>query len=98
MSSAIEKHIGKLGMRAYDKVTGLEGVITCVCFDLYGCVQATINPGKKSDGSLIDPTWFDVARISIVDDTPVMDRPDFDRGYIAEGKKGAAEKSVPSQA
>lgn len=66
-----------LGKRGRDKVTGAEGVITSVVFDLYGCVQMTLVPGKGPDGKLQDANWFDAHRIEIIDHNPVMPRPTF---------------------
>ena len=86
--NTIETHISKLGMTGIDKVTKLEGVITSLNFDLYGCVQYLLTPKAKDDGTTPDSHWYDVTRVTITDQTPVMDIPDFDAGYIAEGKKG----------
>lgn len=98
MESAVNRHLDLLGKRGRDKVTGITGVLTCVCFDLYGCVQVTINPGTKADGTLNEPTWFDVSRIEVLTESRVMSVPDFDKGYIAEGNKGPESKPVPLQA
>lgn len=92
--SEINHHLGQLGKRGRDKVTGFSGVITSIGFDLYGCVQAVINGGLKTDGSFSDQIWFDVNRIEIIDHTPVMEQPNFESGRVAEGKKGAAEKPM----
>lgn len=91
----IHQHIDLLGYRVEDKVTGLKGVVTSVTFDLYGCVQAIVNPGMGADGKQGEPAWFDVARLVITSHTRVMDLPDYDAGYIAEGRKGPAEKPFP---
>lgn len=87
-----EKHLSYLGFRGKDKVTGLEGVITSVSFDLFGCVMATLNPGLDKDGKQRDSHWFDIARLSITSDAPVMSQPDFVVGPQAEGRQGAADK------
>ena len=89
------KHIDLLGLKAEDLVTGYSGVISSVCFDLYGCVQGALTPPINEKGELKDGRWFDVARLKITDNEPVMKRPDFSEGYIAEGKKGCADKPVP---
>jgi hypothetical protein len=81
-----------LGMKVEDKVTGFKGVVTSISFDLYGCVQALINPGADKDGKLRDQSWFDIGRLILLGTTPVMDRPDFQLERIIEGKKGPAEK------
>jgi hypothetical protein len=88
----VQNHLKLLGMKAEDKVTGFKGVVTSVSFDLYGCVQAIINPGADKDGKLMDQTWFDIARLTITSEEPVMARPNFEHGPQAEGKQGAAEK------
>lgn len=89
---SVTVHLELLGMKAEDKVTGFKGVITSVSFDLYGCVQALINPGADNDGKLKDQSWFDVARLTVIGAGPVMERPDFQLEQIVEGKKGPAEK------
>lgn len=88
----IEKHMKLLGMKAEDKVTGLKGVVSCVSFDLYGCVQVVLKPKVKDDGTVPEGHWLDVSRLNVTGKTPVMPMPNFDRGYIAEGKKGPAGK------
>lgn len=89
------KHMDLLGLKAKDKVTGFTGVIATMSFDLYGCVQAVLTPPVDKDGEMKDGKWFDVTRLKILDDTPVMDQPDFSKGYIAQGKKGCADKPLP---
>lgn len=88
----VQKHLELLGMQCKDKVTGMEGIITSIGFDLYGCVQAIVHPGMSKEGDLKDTLWFDIARLEIRGKKPVMERPDFEYGYIAEGKKGPSEK------
>ena len=90
----ITETLALLGRRAEDKVTGFEGVISSVCFDLYGCVQAALTPSKKRDGNLGDGHWFDVQRLKVMPGKPVMTAPDFDAvaKTPAEHKSGPAEK------
>jgi hypothetical protein len=90
----VKKQIDLLGKRCEDKVTGLEGVITSISFDLYGCIQAIVHPGLDKDGKLEGTIWFDVARLTILSDKPVMEPPNFDYGIAAEGKKGPSEKPM----
>lgn len=85
-------HLKLLGMRATDKVTGLNGVITSVCFDLFGCVQAAVHPGVDADKKMKESFWMDVSRLTIEGAEPVMERPNFEIGPVAEGKQGAADK------
>ncbi len=87
-----EKNLALLGLKVTDRVTGLEGVVTSICFDLYGCVQAIINPGLDKDGKYFDSVYLDVGRLRVryPGEPPVMPVPDF----LSE--KGPAEK--PPQA
>jgi hypothetical protein len=86
------QHLSKLGHRAKDRVTGVEGVIVSVSFDLYGCIQAILHPGVDKEGKLKDPHWFDVSRLEVLGEDRVMAPPSYLQGAIAEGKQGAAEK------
>ena len=88
-------HLSLLGLKAKDAVTGFEGVIASVSFDLYGCIQAVITPPIDKDGKLPEGRYFDVTRLVILSDKPVMQLPDFESGYTAEGRKGCAEKPLP---
>lgn len=89
----IKKHINLLGHKATDKITGFTGVITSISFDLYGCIQAVITPPADSDkGEYKSGNWFDVTRLDITSGSKIMEVPEYSNGYIAEGRKGAAEK------
>lgn len=88
----IEQHLGKLGFRCKDKVIGLEGVITSISFDLYGCIQAVVNPGLDNDGKPKDLLWFDLNRLEIISKEPVMKVPNFLEGIQANGEQGSCEK------
>jgi hypothetical protein len=88
----VKTHMKMLGLTVSDRVTGFAGVVSCVSFDLYGCVQAVVTPKANADGKLEDGKWFDITRLYVTSKMPVMPAPDFDKGYIAEGRKGAAEK------
>ncbi len=92
-TETIMQHMGMIGQRVVDKVTGFAGVVTAMSFDLYGCIQAIVTPAVNKDtAKRAAGEWFDVQRLTVTDTTPVMEVPDFERGYIAEGKKGAAPK------
>ena len=86
------KHIDLLGKNAKDKVTGFEGVVTTMSYDLYGCIQAIITPPANKDGKKEDSHWFDVARLEVSTEDRVMPVPDFESGPIAEGRKGPQQK------
>jgi hypothetical protein len=69
-----------LGMKVKDKVLGVTGVVTSVCFDLYGCVQADVHPGVDKVGKALESRgWFDVSRLEITSSKRVMALPDFVR-------------------
>ena len=92
----IREHMKLLGMRVADKVTGQTGVVTSISFDLFGCIQAVVVPPIGKDGVQPDGGWFDVRRLNVTGSLPVMPAPDFEAGYIAEGRKGAADKPARS--
>lgn len=88
----IKKHMNLLGMEVQDKVTGMKGIVGTISFDLYGCIQATITPKVNKTTEKPISYWYDVSRLKILKKKPVMKRPDFNKGYIAKGLKGACEK------
>jgi hypothetical protein len=92
----IKETIDLLGRKAKDRVTGFTGVITSVCFDLYGCVQCAVNAPAKEGEELKSGHWFDVGRLEVTG-KPVIDVPDFDaRGNKpATYDKGPADKMSP---
>ena len=90
--TAVQKHVQMLGLRVKDKVTGFAGTVSSVSFDLYGCVQAVVQPDVDNDGKPRDGMWCDVARLEVTDTRRSMPVPDFDKGYVADGKKGPAAK------
>lgn len=45
----IRKHLEMLGYAVRDRVTGLEGIVTSIGFDLYGCIQAVVNLGLDKE-------------------------------------------------
>lgn len=93
MKDAMRKHLDLLGHKVRDRVTGFEGVATSVTFDLYGCIQAIVNPGAGKDGKLGEQVWMDVARLEVVSKKPVMAQPQWEEvAPLSEGKKGPAEK------
>lgn len=83
----IAEHIGMLGRRATDRVTRFEGVVTCVSFDLYGCLQAVVAPESK-EGKMLESHWFDAKRLELGE--LVMPPPKFDPE--ADVVDGPAEK------
>lgn len=88
----VPKSLEMLGLKAKDKVTGFEGTVSSVCFDLYGCVLVSLTPPRNlenKEGKLPEGYWFDIKRIDTSE--RVMQAPVFLE--IAKGQeRGAAEK------
>lgn len=81
----IQSVIDLLGRTAKDKVTGFNGVITSVSFDLYGCTQAIVSPPVRDDQTKPDAHWLDVNRLEISRAGRVMPLPSFeDKGPAAK--------------
>lgn len=57
----VSAHLDLLGRRVADRVTGIEGVVTSVSYDLYGCVQALVVPPASADKARVE--WYDVGRL-----------------------------------
>jgi hypothetical protein len=74
----MKQYMELLGLRVKDKVTGFSGVVSSVCFDLFGCVQAVVTPAVGKDGKQEDGRWFDTKRLDITDGNPVMEVPTFE--------------------
>jgi hypothetical protein len=91
----IREHLNMLGLKVEDRVTGFKGIVRCVSFDLYGCIQAAINPGMGKDGTVGESFWYDIKRLKVLSKTPVMELPNFDFGIQAEGRQGPADKPAP---
>lgn len=66
-----------LGHLCRDRVSGHRGVADTVSFDLYGCVQVTLNGGFDEKGERRASHWFDFNRLELVGDERVMTPPDF---------------------
>ena len=87
----IRKHFEMLGRIGTDKVSGFKGVVSSISHDLYGCVQVILAPRVDKDGKKPDAHWFDVSRIEL-EGEPVMERPNWELGPVAEGRHGPSEK------
>ena len=100
-----QEHIdAMLGFPVKDKVTGFEGVCTGIHFDLFGCIQAVVNPPVDDNNSAEQGKWYDVSRLELTSTTPTMQPRLFHEDVtgedvavaITEGAKGGAVKSLPS--
>jgi len=83
------KDLELLGVKVRDVVTGFEGIVETVGFDLYGCIQAIVRPGLDEKGQPAESRWFDVKRLVRISTEPVMASPSF------AVVPGGAEKSTP---
>jgi len=88
----VQDHLSLLGKEVEDVVTGMSGIVASVSFDLYGCIQAIINPGLDKDGKPKEQYWYDVTRLKVLKGKPVMEPPPYDCAAVAEGRRGPAEK------
>lgn len=77
----MQEHLNLLGLKVHDVVTGWNGVVTSINFDLFGCIQALLQPptvtNEKGEQASGDGRWFDVNRLEVDDSRPVMRTPDF---------------------
>lgn len=93
MNKTTSDYLKLLGLRVRDVVTGFEGVVESISYDLYGCVQAVVKPAidKAKPTEIPDGRWFDTKRLTAIDSTPVMEVPPF--AVTAFGAEiGPAEK------
>ena len=72
----VQDHLRILGMKVVDKVTGFAGVATSVSFDLYGCVQVAVTPPAVKGAAQVEGRWFDIPRLTVTGNKPVMVLPD----------------------
>ena len=99
MKTVIDKSIEMLGKKGKDKITGSEGIITSVSFDLYGCVTVIINPSKiDKDGKEVPSIgWIDINRVDIIKDNYVMPHPNFERKYKETDEIGGCDLNKPAR-
>lgn len=85
--------IDLLGRRARDRITGFEGVIDSVGFDLYGCIQASVRPPLDKEEKLREAWWFDVQRLEILPGDRLLAVPSFAAPTMpANYQRGPAQK------
>jgi hypothetical protein len=86
----MQEHMRLLGLKVRDAVTGFKGVVVTISFDLFGCVQAVVMPPVFFEASgepkLEESRWFDVKRLEVTDDHPVMILPTFADGTVDGGQ------------
>ena len=92
-----EKIVNMLGKKAKDIITGSTGVITSLSFDLYGCIQVILTPGKidKEFKEVKSIGWVDINRIKIIKNKRIMEHPDFNNKYKSVKQiQGPVEKPI----
>lgn len=62
---SLQTYVNHLGLEVRDKVTGLQGIVTSVSFDICNCVQLLVTPKASGDGSRPDSMWLDVKRVEV---------------------------------
>ena len=88
----MQQFIDLLGYRAKDKITGFTGVISSVCFDLYGCIQVCLTQPVDDKGQIPERanSWFDTNRVSVDRTDRVMEFK-LDPRYTVETTSGPCE-------
>lgn len=88
----MEQFLNLLGYRAKDKITGFSGVITSLCFDLYGCIQVCITQPVDDKGQISERAnaWFDTNRVDVDQTERVMEFK-LDPRYTAKDTSGPCE-------
>lgn len=74
----MKEYLKLLGYSVNDVVTNQKGIVTSISFDLYGCVQALVTSACNSEGKLGDSHWFDIKRLVLLSEKPVMIPPTFE--------------------
>jgi len=92
----VNQSVDYLGKKVKDKISGKKGIVTSVCFDLYGCIQVIIFEQKlDKDGNPRTFGWVDINRIDILKEKRIMDFPDFDQKYKSiKSINGPADKPI----
>jgi len=90
----MNSYLELLGHKVRDRVTGFEGVVSSVSFDLFGCVQTVVTPPMdKKTGKRPDSEWFDHKRLEKLSKEPVMKQPSFVEQPLKVGdERGPADK------
>jgi len=70
----------KLGEKARDKVTGLEGILVSRCENLNGCLRYTIQPKVDKEGKYPESFWFDQDQIELLPQPAVETKKNFTGG------------------
>lgn len=77
MNMNMKEHLNLLGRVVHDYVTGCDGVVEKVGFDLYGRIQVFVLLAHTKGGVIEASYWCDISRIEAVSTMPVIPQPDF---------------------
>jgi hypothetical protein len=87
MTKLLHPSFNLLGLPCKDVVTGIEGIVDSICFDLYGCIQGSLMPeGLNEKGERKQGHWFDVKRLKPFGER-VMSIPDFNQPEVGPADK-----------
>jgi hypothetical protein len=88
---SIESELLLLGHKVRDVVTLFEGIVTSLSFDLYGCVQALVQPQDNEKSA----QWFDTKRLKVSSQEPVMRQPSFESVPGPAAKPAYPQRPLP---
>jgi hypothetical protein len=74
----MKKHIGLLGHKVSDPVTGITGIVSSISFDVSGCIQAAVRISPKKEGGIGESFWIDTKQLKRLTKTPVVKAATFD--------------------
>lgn len=57
----------QLGDKVKDPISNLVGIATGRTDYLYGCIHILVQPAELKDGKPVEGTWFDEARLEVVE-------------------------------
>lgn len=81
MKNVIKQTV-ELGDRVKCEVTGLEGIVTTVAKNLYGCDRIVVQPKVAADGKVPESTWVDLTGAIIIKKGVVKGHTGKDRGEL----------------
>lgn len=89
----MEKHLRLLGFKVRDVITGFEGTVTSISFDISGCIQAIVQPEADKGMKIEDSRWFGTKRLFAISKDPVTELPTF--ASVPGGQKLPQFESKP---
>lgn len=65
-------HQDLIGLTVRDRVTGYTGMVTSQTRYLAGCDRIEVRARVRGDGKLLEPGWFDVLTVEVVEGGPTF--------------------------